>query len=117
LADLLLPPSYGQYEFAWAKLFGAVYRIKGCFGQNRLVVSDPLALQYITNSPSFQLGPVLAVMRGWLYDRGAVITIRGEEHRRLRAALNVGFTAAAVRKYRPTFEHVAHWVSTALRSE
>ncbi|KAK7020970.1 cytochrome P450 [Favolaschia claudopus] len=76
LADLLLPPSYGQYEFAWTKLFGAVYRIKGCFGQNRVVVSDPLALQYITNSPSFQLGPVLAVMRGWLYDRGAVITIR-----------------------------------------
>ncbi|KAK7045184.1 cytochrome P450 [Favolaschia claudopus] len=111
LADLLLPPSYGQYEFAWTKLFGAVYRIKGCFGQNRLVISDPLALQYITNSPSFQLGPVLAVMRGWLYDRGAVITIRGEEHRRLRAALNVGFTAAAVRKYRPTFEHVAHWIS------
>ncbi|KAK6968898.1 cytochrome P450 [Favolaschia claudopus] len=36
---------------------------------------------------------------------------KGEEHRRLRAALNVGFTAAAVRKYRPTFEHVAHWIS------
>ncbi|KAF7373093.1 Cytochrome P450 [Mycena sanguinolenta] len=96
LADLLLPPSYGQNEFAWTKFFGPVYRVKGCFGQDRLVVSDPIALQYITNSSSFQLGPVLAVMRSWLYDHNAVVTIGGEEHRRLRTALNVGFTASAI---------------------
>ncbi|KAJ7147999.1 cytochrome P450 [Mycena filopes] len=114
LADLLLPASYGENEFAWTRLFGAVYRIKGCFGQERLVVSDPVALQYITNSPNFQLGPVLAVMRGWLYDRNAVITVRGEEHKRLRKALNVGFTAAAVRKYQPVFENLAQWISEQL---
>jgi hypothetical protein len=45
--------------------------------QNRLVISDPVALQYITNSPNFQLGPVLAVMRSWLYDHNSVITVRG----------------------------------------
>ncbi|KAJ6455208.1 cytochrome P450 [Mycena sanguinolenta] len=114
LADLLLPPSYGQNEFAWTKFFGPVYRVKGCFGQDRLVVSDATALQYITNSPSFQLGPVLAVMRGWLYDRNAVITIGGEQHRRLRTALNVGFTASAVRKYQPVFENIAQWISEQL---
>lgn len=32
LAELLLPSSYGQHEFAWTKFFGPVYRIKGCFG-------------------------------------------------------------------------------------
>jgi hypothetical protein len=32
LAELLLPSSYGQNEFAWTKLFGPVYRVKGCFG-------------------------------------------------------------------------------------
>ncbi|KAF7354254.1 Cytochrome P450 [Mycena venus] len=76
LAELLLPSSYGQNEFAWTKSFGPVYRVKGCFGQDRLVISDPVALQYITNSPNFQLGPVLAVMRSWLYDRNSVITVR-----------------------------------------
>ncbi|KAJ7843936.1 cytochrome P450 [Mycena leptocephala] len=114
LAELLLPSSYGQHEFAWTKFFGPVYRIKGCFGQNRLVISDPVALQYITNSPNFQLGPVLAVMRSWLYDHNSVITVRGEEHRRLRVALNVGFTASAVRKYRPAFEKIAQWISEQL---
>ncbi|KAJ7722618.1 cytochrome P450 [Mycena metata] len=114
LADLLLPSSYGQNEFAWARLFGSVYRIKGCFGQDRLVISDPAALQYVTNSPNFQLGPVLAVMRSWLYEKKGVITARGEEHRRLRRALNVGFTASAVRKYQPTFEKVAEWISDQL---
>ncbi|KAF8142271.1 cytochrome P450 [Mycena galopus ATCC 62051] len=114
LAELLLPSSYGQNEFAWTKLYGAVYRIKGCFGQDRLVISDPVALQYITNSPNFQLGPVLAVMRSWLYDHNSVITTQGEEHRRLRMALNVGFTVSAVRKYQPVFEHIAQWISEQL---
>ncbi|KAJ7605197.1 cytochrome P450 [Roridomyces roridus] len=116
LIDLLLPSTYGLHEFAWTKLFGAVYRIKGCFGQDRLVISDPVALQHITNSPNFQLGPVLAVMRSWLYAHGAVITRHGEQHTRLRGALNVGFTASAVRRYRPVFENVAQWMAEQLDS-
>jgi hypothetical protein len=34
----------------------------------------------------------------------------GDEHRRIRAGLNVGFTATAVRNYQPVFEKVAEAV-------
>jgi cytochrome P450 len=43
---------------------------------------------------------------------GLLIRVRnqGEEHRRLRAALSVGFTPAAVREYRAEFERIARSV-------
>jgi cytochrome P450 len=34
----------------------------------------------------------------------------GEAHKRLRAAMNVGFSAAAVRSYQSVFTRVAHKV-------
>ena len=71
LVQLLLPYEYGEDEFKWQKLYGAVYRIKvrkqcffanleihstmvmqGCFGEDRLVVSDPTALKKILNDPA-----------------------------------------------------------------
>lgn len=30
--DLLLPYNYGEYEYGWQKLYGPVYKVKGCFG-------------------------------------------------------------------------------------
>ncbi|KAJ7617902.1 cytochrome P450 [Roridomyces roridus] len=114
LVELLLPPTYGFHEFAWTKQFGAVYRIRGCFGQDRLVISDPTALQYITNSGDFQQGPLLAVTRTWLYEPKGVVFLQGEEHARLRAALNVGFSASAVRRCRPIFDGIALWISDQL---
>ncbi|KAJ7769724.1 cytochrome P450 [Mycena olivaceomarginata] len=54
MLQLLLSPSYGDYEFTWLKLYGPIYRLKGCFRQNRLMVSDPLASQYILNSGHYQ---------------------------------------------------------------
>ncbi|KAJ7789750.1 hypothetical protein B0H14DRAFT_3572647 [Mycena olivaceomarginata] len=49
----MLVPEYGDHEFQWLKKFGPVYRLKGCFGQDRLVVADPLALHHILGSPMF----------------------------------------------------------------
>jgi hypothetical protein len=28
----MMPPMYGDYEFKWQKMYGLVYRLKGCFG-------------------------------------------------------------------------------------
>ncbi|KAF7375603.1 Cytochrome P450 [Mycena sanguinolenta] len=102
MLQFVLPPQIGDYEFAWLKLYGPVYRFKGCLGKNRLMVSDPTALQYIANSPDFELGPTLDSL------------VHGLDHQQLRAALNVGFTAAAVRQYQPTFEKVAQTISDKL---
>ncbi|KAJ7037292.1 cytochrome P450 [Mycena alexandri] len=114
MLQLLLPPQYGDYEFTWLKEFGPVYLVKGCFGQNRLMISDPLALQSILNSPYFGHGPTLENVMNLMFDQNAVMAAKSETHRHLRASLNTGFTSSAVRQYRPIFDRVAQKITEDL---
>ncbi|KAF7336314.1 Cytochrome P450 [Mycena venus] len=114
MLQLLLPPQYGDHEFTWLEEFGPVYLVKGCFGQNRLMISDHLALQHILNSSCFEHGPALTNLADLVLDQNAVMAVKGETHRRLRAALNVGFTPSAVRNYQPIFERVAEKITERL---
>ncbi|KAF7368286.1 Cytochrome P450 [Mycena venus] len=114
MIQLMLPPQLGDYEFTWRKLYGPVYRLRGCFGEDRLMVTDPIALQYILNSEDFGHGPLLELLIDWIHGEKSVVARKGKEHRQLRAALNIGFTGAAVRQYQPIFEKVAHTISEKL---
>ncbi|KAJ7685910.1 cytochrome P450 [Mycena rosella] len=123
MRQLLLSPQYGEHELNWQKSYGPVYRLKGCFGEDRLMVSDPVALQYLINSPSFAHGPVPENVVNLLFGKKSVLGLKGssrpvvysgEEHRRIRAALNVGFTAVAVRSYQPVFEKAARTIPEQL---
>ncbi|KAJ7321540.1 cytochrome P450 [Mycena albidolilacea] len=114
MLQLLVPTQYGDHEFTWLKEFGSVYLVKGCFGQNRLMISDPSALQYILNTPHFEHGPALTNVMNLMLDQNAVMAVKGETHKRLRAALSVGFTPSAVRNYQPIFERVAEKVTERL---
>ncbi|KAJ6528093.1 cytochrome P450 [Mycena capillaripes] len=116
LRELVLSSSYGDNEFAWQKLYGTVYRLKGCFGQDRLMVSDAGALQYILNSPHFALSVTLQNMVGLVFGHQSLMGIRGNIHKRLRNEFNIGFTAAAVRSYQPIFEKVAHTITEELEA-
>ncbi|KAJ7445502.1 cytochrome P450 [Mycena galericulata] len=116
MLQLLLAPQYGDYEFKWLKEFGAVYRLKGCFGQDRLMVSDPLALQYILKSADFVHDPVQKNVINILFGKTSVLGLEGEMHRRVRTALNIGFTASAVRNYQPLFEKAAQKVTEQLEN-
>ncbi|KAF7378349.1 Cytochrome P450 [Mycena sanguinolenta] len=113
MLQLLLPPQYGDYEFAWLKKFGPVYSVKGCFG-NRLMISDPLGMQYILNSPHFGRGPALQNVMELMLDQKAIVAAQGDTHKRLHAALNIGFTSAAVRNYQPIFERVVEKITEQL---
>ncbi|KAJ7028339.1 cytochrome P450 [Mycena alexandri] len=103
----MTPTQYGDHELGWLKLYGPVYRLKNCFGQDRLMVADPAALNYIANSPQFKPSPMQENMLYLLFGRKSLPCVPVEEHKSLRAALNVGFTAAAVRSYQPIFEKAA----------
>ncbi|KAJ7447240.1 hypothetical protein FB451DRAFT_782447 [Mycena latifolia] len=46
MLQLVLAEHYGDHEFKWQKQYGPLYRVKGCFGEDRLVISDPLALRH-----------------------------------------------------------------------
>ncbi|KAJ7743667.1 cytochrome P450 [Mycena olivaceomarginata] len=106
-----LPSSYGDYEFKWFKIYGPVYRLKGCFGQNRLVVSDLLACQHILKSPHFALSPTAENTLRLVVGDGTILRMRGKAHQRLRNGFNPGFTAAAARSFQPIFDNVAQAAS------
>ncbi|KAJ7743662.1 cytochrome P450 [Mycena olivaceomarginata] len=114
LRQLLLSPVYGEDDFNWLNFYGSVYSLRACFGEDRLMVADPLALQYILNSPKFYRAPILNNMVILLFGDSSVITARGNEHRRLRAGLNPGFTTAAMRSYHPVFKKVAEMICDQL---
>ncbi|KAJ7268173.1 cytochrome P450 [Mycena haematopus] len=108
MLQFFLPAEYGDNEFAWSRSFGDVYRLKGCFGEDRLVISDPIALQYILlNSPIFPHGPKEQTVIDLLFPEKGVMAVHGDTHKRQRAAMNVGFTGAAVRNFLPIFQRVA----------
>ncbi|KAJ7056128.1 cytochrome P450 [Mycena amicta] len=103
---------FGELESVWRKAYGAVYRFKGSFGRDRLMVADPTALQFIYNSNDFENSPSLQALITWLYSEAAINARK--DHRQLRAAMNVGFTPAVVHNYQPIFERVAQRISEKL---
>ncbi|KAJ7200421.1 cytochrome P450 [Mycena pura] len=113
MLQLELPPQYGDYEFSWQKKFGPVYRLRRCFGQNCLMVSDPIALQYILKSVHFDHSPVIANLINMLNVLMRVIRL-GEVHRRIRGAMNPGFTATAVGSWLPSFRRAAQRITERL---
>ncbi|KAJ7635377.1 cytochrome P450 [Roridomyces roridus] len=114
MIQLLLPRQYGDYEFKWQSLYGAVYRLQGCFGEDYLMVSDPLAMQSIINSPKFEHSSMLISARKLMFHHKSLIASKGENHRRLRTAFNPSFSAAEIRRYEPLMEKVAAELSKEL---
>ncbi|KAF7330123.1 PAH-inducible cytochrome P450 monooxygenase [Mycena sanguinolenta] len=107
LMQLIFPSIYGEFEFEWQKKYGTVYRIKGLFGEDLLMVSDPVGMQAIMNSHSFIRAPIQFQKGKLIFGERSVYCAEGNAHRRLRAALNPGFTPAVVKNFRPIFSEVA----------
>ncbi|KAJ7470221.1 cytochrome P450 [Mycena galericulata] len=107
MIQLVLAENYGDHEFGWHKQYGPVYRVKGCFGEDRLVVSDPQALKYILNNPAIIHSPNNAKTFPVLFGEESVASVHAENHRRLRAAMNAGFSGSGVRNFLPVFVDVA----------
>ncbi|KAJ6541691.1 cytochrome P450 [Mycena capillaripes] len=107
MLQLVFPSVYGEFEHEWQKKYGALYRIKGIFGEDRLMVSDPVALQHIINSRSFIRAPTQLQMGKLVFGERSVYCAEGEDHRRIRAALNPGFSSSVVRSFLPIFSDVA----------
>jgi len=79
------------------------------------MISDPVALQYIMNNPhQFKLSPNLESAFHFVHGEKSVVCVTGKDHKRLRAALNVGFNAAAVRSRIPVFENAAQILTEQL---
>ncbi|KAF8204216.1 cytochrome P450 [Mycena galopus ATCC 62051] len=108
MLQFIFPSVYGEFEFEWQKKYGAVYRMKGVFGENILMVSDPVALQHIMNNHSFVRAPAQVQKGKLIFGERSVYCAEGDDHRRVRAALNPGFTPALVKSFAPIFSDAAH---------
>ncbi|KAK0438186.1 cytochrome P450 [Desarmillaria tabescens] len=95
----------GDLEMKWYQQYGAVYRTKGCFGQDVLSVADPKALQYIFRSSGYRFPKTRDTDR---LNRAAMgpglVTVKDEIHQRQRKILGPAFTASQLRLFLNVFQ-------------
>ncbi|KAK0493384.1 cytochrome P450 [Armillaria luteobubalina] len=95
----------GDLEMEWYQKYGAVYRTKGCYGQDILAVSDPKALQYIFHSSGYRFPKTRDVNRINLAATGqGLVTTTGEMHQRQRKIIGPAFTASQLRLFLNIFQ-------------
>ncbi|KAJ7086788.1 cytochrome P450 [Mycena belliarum] len=110
MTQLFLAHNYGQWEYKWLKQFGSVYRVKACFGEDRLIVADPQAIKHILNTQTF-MHPPRILRTGALVFGESLVSFIGKEHRRLRAGMSNGFSPNAVRSFLPIIIETAKKVA------
>ncbi|KAJ6564021.1 PAH-inducible cytochrome P450 monooxygenase PC-PAH 1 [Mycena capillaripes] len=114
LRELLLASEYGEHEFKWQSQYGSLYKIKGAFGEDRLMVSDPGALkQILGDTETFarsdhQQQIVLSLIgeKSVFYVETNKVTPEGD-HSRLRSIMNPAFSAVNIRALPPLFRNVS----------
>ncbi|KAF9268780.1 cytochrome P450 [Marasmius fiardii PR-910] len=111
----LFQSQVGVPDFKWQERYGGVVRIKGAFGEDRLMVSDPKAMQYIfhTSGYGFLKWPERTEISRVLMGRG-LLWADGETHKRQRKAMLPGFGTPESKSFIPIFNKVAanlcsHW--------
>ncbi|KAF8893943.1 cytochrome P450 [Infundibulicybe gibba] len=104
----------GVPDFKYQQQFGDVVRINGPFGEDRLLISDPKALQYIfhTSGYGFLKWPERTEISRILMGRG-LLWADGDIHKRQRKVMLPGFGAPESKSFVPIFRKVGTEVLTA----
>ncbi|KAF5319614.1 hypothetical protein D9619_008560 [Psilocybe cf. subviscida] len=108
MLELIFHAPYGQHEFKWQKQYGRVYSIKGCIGENRLMVSDPMTLRHIlADTDNFRKCPQHQLINRRVFGDGSVLSAEGADHRRLRNIMLPAFSMNALRPMVPKLQIIA----------
>ncbi|KAK0186135.1 cytochrome P450 [Armillaria mellea] len=96
----------GDPEIEWCQEYGAVYRTKGCFGQDILSVADPKALQYIFHSSGYRFPKTKDAFRTLQAFMGqGLVSVSGSEiHQRQRKILSPAFATSQLRLFLTVFQ-------------
>ncbi|TFK52808.1 cytochrome P450 [Heliocybe sulcata] len=97
----------GEVPYAWKQRYGSVIKYKGPFGEDRLMVSDPKALQHIFNTSSHDFcKPKESLV--FLYELSGpnIVAVEGEAHRRQRKIILPAFGPSEIRALFPVFQEV-----------
>ncbi|KAJ7672106.1 cytochrome P450 [Mycena rosella] len=103
----------GEAEFKWQEIYGGVVRIKASFGEDRLLVTDPKALQYIyqTSGYRFHKQPERIELTRMISGRG-ILWADGNDHKRHRKVMLPGFGTPEARAFLPLFFSYAAQIGT-----
>ncbi|PBK95281.1 cytochrome P450 [Armillaria gallica] len=101
----LLKGEAGEMDFKWQSQYGDVVRIRAAFGEDRLLVSDPKALQYIyqTSGYKFMKPPGSGKEFSRLATGTSIFFVEGDDHKRHRKVLLPGFGGPEAKFYVPVF--------------
>lgn len=97
----------GVPDFKYQRLYGDIARVKGAFGEDRLWVADPKALQYIvhTSGYAYPKWPERTEISRVLMGRG-LLWADGDIHKRQRKVMLPGFGVPESKSYVPIFRRV-----------
>ncbi|KAG6918884.1 hypothetical protein DXG01_010948 [Tephrocybe rancida] len=97
-----------EVELDWQARYGDTIKIKALFGEDRLLISDPKALQYIyqTSGYNFPKQPERREISRLTTGRG-LLWADGDGHKRQRKIMLPGFSGPEAKHYLPVFSACA----------
>ncbi|KAK0213324.1 hypothetical protein DFS33DRAFT_1377806 [Desarmillaria ectypa] len=91
-------------EFKWKDQYGDIVRVRAALGEDRLLVSDPKALQHIYQTSGYRfIKPPGRKEIGRMITGSGILSVQGDNHKRHRKVLLPGFSAFEVKFYVPAF--------------
>ncbi|KAJ7478616.1 cytochrome P450 [Mycena galericulata] len=103
----------GEAEFEWQEIYGGVVRIKASFGEDRLLITDPKALQYIyhTSGYRFHKQSERLELTRMISGRG-ILWADGNDHKRHRKVMLPGFRTPETKALLPLYFSYAAQIGT-----
>ncbi|RDB25147.1 hypothetical protein Hypma_007406 [Hypsizygus marmoreus] len=98
----------GEADFKWQAQFGDVVRLKALFGEDRLLISDPKAIQYIyqTSGYNFAKQTERRELSRIISGRG-ILWAEGDDHKRHRKVMLPGFSGSEAKAFSSLFSATA----------
>ncbi|KAK7469038.1 hypothetical protein VKT23_003532 [Stygiomarasmius scandens] len=101
--DLLYEQDVGDLEYKWVEEYGTAFRVPGCYGQDTLMICDPLALQHVLQGYKYPRPVDLKfLLKGFL--GSGIIYSEDATHARQRKILNPAFSGEHLRQFLTDFQ-------------
>ncbi|KAF8184694.1 cytochrome P450 [Pholiota molesta] len=108
MVEFILGLPAGRTEQGWFTKYGDILKFYACFGEERLIISDPAANRYILqNADIFVRGSKFELITIVGFGEGSLFRAQGDTHQRMRAVMNPMFSAASVRSSTSMLEKIA----------
>ncbi|KAJ4486289.1 cytochrome P450 [Lentinula aciculospora] len=103
--EMIHQEEVGILETNWFNEYGTAFRSSSCYGEDTLMIADPLAIQYVfhTSGYRFPKGRDSQQVTKMMFGRG-IVWAEGEVHNRQRKALNPAFSASQLRQFLDLFQ-------------